>query len=102
GSRAGSPVDPSPSGVSVLDAVPELDRVLADAPAEKDVLAVPDGREVEQAGVGILQLHPHQRQFVDDLLQLAREVRKLGRPRIADAFAASVAGDDANNLPLLI
>src|SRR5262249_30066511 len=57
---------------------------------------------IEQAGVCVLQLHADQRQLVDDLLQLARQLRELGRAGVADPFAAAVAGDDANDLPLLV
>src|SRR5262249_23311104 len=101
-SRACSPVDPSPSGVSVLERVPELDRGLADPPAEEHFLPVAERGEVEQAGVGILQLHADQRQLVHDLLQLARQLRELRRAGVADPFAAAVPCNDADDLALLV
>src|SRR5262249_49366969 len=75
---------------------------LADAPAEQHVLAFALRREVEQAGIRVLQLHADQRQLVHDLLQLAGELRELGRARLADALAAAVAGDDPHDLALLV
>ena len=58
--------------------VPPLDCSLADPPAEQHLLAFAERGEVEQTAVGVLELDADRRQLVDDLLELARELRELG------------------------
>src|SRR4029450_4527006 len=47
---------PSP-GEALIDAVPEADLLLADVPAQQDVLPFTAGREVEQSAVEVLHEH---------------------------------------------
>ena len=85
-----------------LEAVPPLDRVLADAPAEEHVLALPHRREVEQARrPASFTCTPSSVERVEAALELGRGGGELVGARLADRVAAAVPGDDLHDLALL-
>ena len=86
----------APAGEAVVDAVPPGDLVLAELPAEQHRLAVVQRREVDQAGVEILDLGAVTRDLVDqageppcDGVDLGCRLGELGR-RDAAAVAADL------------
>jgi hypothetical protein len=66
-----------PPGEALIDAVPETDLVLADVPAEQDVLALPARREVEEALVEVLDEHARRLNPLDDACQCAGRLFQL-------------------------
>src|SRR6185369_10775975 len=63
---------------AVLDPVPVADLVLAELPAEKNGLAVPERGEVDQPLVEILHLCSMRVDLVDGLCERARDAVELG------------------------
>jgi hypothetical protein len=58
-----------PAREPFLEPVPVLDRVLADLPAEQDLLALAERREIDKAGVEILHLDAQRFELVDAPLE---------------------------------
>ena len=91
-----------PAGETLLEAVPPLDRVLADAPAEQHVLALAHGREVEQPRLGVLHLDAERRRAASRQSSSSAASRENSGVRASPtAVAAAVAGDDLHDLALL-
>src|ERR1044071_8421011 len=93
-----------PAREALFEAVPEADLVLADLPAEQDFLAVrPQRREVDQAAVEILHLHPEllqQGHSSSDRLGLPLELA-LQLTGLLWVEVAAVAGDSRCELRAL-
>src|SRR5918994_1134832 len=84
--RSGS-IELSPAPIAGLEIVPVLDRVLAELPAQVDLLAVADRREVDQTAVDVPHHDP-------GLLERAEQAAHLeeGLAALAAGLPASVSG----------
>jgi hypothetical protein len=82
-------------GEALIEAVPEADRVLADVPAEEDVLALAPRRKVEQASVEILDEHARRLNPLDSLRELAGRAFELlvGLGEVRRRQVAAVGAD---------
>src|SRR5581483_8789585 len=98
-----APVDRFPPREPLADSMPVRDGLLADVPAELDLLAVADRGEVEQPRVHVLHDHA---ELVEPLQAGARgfgEAVELGlrRVQVGRGVAASVAADGGDQRRLL-
>ena len=89
-----------PSGIALLEAVPVPHFLLAELPAEEDLLALPHGREIDEPGVGILHDRTELVDRVDAAGYTGELVRglvvKIGEPLGVDA--APIPGDAREQL----
>src|SRR5437867_4300721 len=77
---------PLASGVAGTQIVPELDVFLVLFPAEKNLLAAEDGREINQASVKVLNLYLALLKFAQNPFDVSH-----GFDPLVDRFAARVA-----------
>jgi hypothetical protein len=79
---------PSP-GEALIDAVPEADLLLADVPAQQDVLPFTAGREVEQSAVEVLHEHAGGLDPFDHACECARRLLQV-RVRLCEVGGSEI------------
>src|SRR4051812_31281622 len=96
-------VDGFPAREPLVEAVPERDALLADAPAEQDLASLVERGEVEQPLVEVLHLHARLVELGHAALDLRGNRLQLGLElcEVARAQAAAVALDDDAQLRAL-
>src|SRR5207247_70343 len=82
--------------------VPPGDGLLADVPADLDLLAVPDAEEVDQPEVDVLDPHAERREPLDARARRLGQTDQLllGCVQVARGVAAAVAADRGHELTL--